>query len=68
MQSAPDVLSDIVRVHRRLDLDQIGNVDDANQSLDGPRGGFLRKYRLTAPFSVIHPFIDSDPMARGENR
>ena len=41
MQRARDVLADIVGVHGRLDLDLIGNPDDADQGPDRLRRGFL---------------------------
>ena len=40
-QRARDVLADIVRVHLRPNLDQIGNADDADQSSDSLLGGFF---------------------------
>ncbi len=47
---ARNVLTDIVRVPRRLDLDLIGNADDADQCSDGLPGGFLLE--LPVDFTV----------------
>ena len=59
---------DIVRVHRRLNLDQIGNADDADQSSDSLLGGFFLEVPINFAVERNPSLLDSYLDCVGGNR
>src|SRR5208283_4526140 len=67
VQRTRDVLANIVGVHRGLDLDLIGNADDADQSSESLRGGFLLELPIDFAVQRDPSLFDSDLDGVGGN-